>query len=145
MKLIVISGWATPVEALTSFIKNLSRLFQIQVYAISDLMGNISSPEGSNKLDLPSPSEFAENLAEKLKIESDPCWLAGFSMGGMIALEAACWNSDKILGLILAGTTPSFCIREGFAYGKPVESVRALSLNLFKDAQMVLSRFYEQV
>lgn len=146
MKLIVVSGWATPLDALAGFIKNLSRVFQIQAYALSDLLNNsLSSSDNSSESNMPALSEFARGLVKILNAESEPCWVAGFSMGGMIALETACREQKKISGLILAGATPSFCMREEFVHGKPVENVRALSLNLFKDARRALSRFYEQV
>jgi len=144
MKLIVISGWATPVEALAGFIRSASRLFEVQPYALADLYTELSEsssaiPNGS------SPSVWASNLIEKLEKVSEPFWLAGFSMGGMIALEAVARKPENIQGLILAGTSPSFCFREDFDHGKPAENVRALSLNLFKDARQALSRFYELV
>jgi pimeloyl-[acyl-carrier protein] methyl ester esterase len=69
----------------------------------------------------------------------------GWSMGGMIALETAASSSEKILGLILVSTSPSFCSRENFPYGFPQANVRALSLAIRKDPQSALTRFYRKV
>jgi pimeloyl-[acyl-carrier protein] methyl ester esterase len=143
MKLIVVSGWATPLEALTGFIRTASQLFEVQPYALTDLYGDVSKSPVIFGGD--GPSVWASSLIEKLEKVSEPFWLSGFSMGGMIALEAAVRKPEKIQGLILAGTSPSFCFREDFDHGKPAENVRALSLNLFKNPRQALSRFYELV
>jgi pimeloyl-[acyl-carrier protein] methyl ester esterase len=66
-------------------------------------------------------------------------------MGGMIALETAFHSSEKILGLILVSTSPSFCRRNDFSYGFPEANVRALSHAIRKDPHNALVGFYRKV
>jgi pimeloyl-[acyl-carrier protein] methyl ester esterase len=139
-KLILVSGWATPKDALTRFSRELSKNYQITPLLIEDLIENPAQQQENNSLSI-----YASNLFKIMNESKDPFFLMGWSMGGMIALEVAHHFPEKILGLILVSTSPSFCRREDFPHGFPEANVRALSLAIRKDPQSALIGFYRKV
>ena len=139
-KLILVSGWATPKDALTRFSRELSKNYEIIPLLIEDLIENPPHRKENNSLSI-----YASNLFKIMNESKDFCFLMGWSMGGMIALEVAHHFPEKILGLILVSTSPSFCRRDDFPHGFPEANVRALSLAIRNDPQSALLGFYRKV
>jgi pimeloyl-[acyl-carrier protein] methyl ester esterase len=74
----------------------------------------------------------------------EPVVLVGWSLGGMLALEAAIASPDRVRGLLLVGTTPSFCVRTGFPHAVEAKAVRSLSVALRRDGRGAVARFLRE-
>jgi len=83
-----------------------------------------------------------EPLAERLRREPEPVRLGGWSLGGLLALEAAVACPGKVRDLCLISSTACFCSDDPQA-GVPVKQVRAMRGMLRRRPTEVLERFYD--
>jgi len=67
--------------------------------------------------------------------------LVGWSLGGMLLLEALAETPDAPAGLILVATPASFCQRPDYPWGQPRSVVRAMRRALREDSRQVLADF----
>ncbi|MFA4944153.1 MAG: alpha/beta fold hydrolase [Lentisphaeria bacterium] len=72
-----------------------------------------------------------------------PVVLVGWSLGAMIALEAALARPAAVARLILVAGTPRFCATDGWPAGQPQANLRALAAGLRHDAPAALRGFFE--
>jgi pimeloyl-ACP methyl ester carboxylesterase len=78
------------------------------------------------------------------------CLLVGWSLGGMLLLEALSRLTDPPQGLVLAGVAPVFTQRPDYPWGQPLAVVRAMRRALMKNTKntknpaQVLAEFAEQ-
>lgn len=71
----------------------------------------------------------------------DECVLCGWSLGGMLALQAALIAPQCIKRLILVGTSPSFTQRGDWPDAQPLELLSTFSSAVADDAATTLQRF----
>jgi pimeloyl-[acyl-carrier protein] methyl ester esterase len=69
------------------------------------------------------------------------CLLVGWSLGGMLLLEALARQTASPGGLVLVGVPPVFCSRPDHPWGQPQAAVRAMRLGLKNDSRKVLRDF----
>ena len=82
---------------------------------------------------------FSEYLRE---LPLRECLLVGWSLGGMLLLEALSrLKGPPPGGLVLVGVAPVFCRRADFPGGQPPAAVRAMRRALPDDRQQVLDEF----
>ena len=87
-------------------------------------------------------SEFLRKLEEMPLRE---CWLVGWSLGGMLLLEAlSSLTGPPPGGLVLVGVAPVFTRRPDYPWGQPLTVVRAMRRALTENPQQVLAQFAEQ-
>jgi pimeloyl-[acyl-carrier protein] methyl ester esterase len=80
-----------------------------------------------------------------LKLPLEECLLVGWSLGGMLLLEALNRLPDPPpLGLVLVGVAPVFTRRADYPEGQPPGVVRAMRRALKRDRQQVLDDFLQQ-
>ena len=73
------------------------------------------------------------------------CLLVGWSLGGMLLLEALSRLPDPPPGgLVLVGVAPVFTRRPDYPWGQPPGVVRAMRRALTKNPPQVLAEFAEQ-
>jgi len=84
------------------------------------------------------PSVYARALMDSL---TAPSILMGWSMGGMIAMEAAAAVPSNISALVLACTSPRFCKTHDYRFGFALERVTALAESLENDIDGALREF----
>ena len=73
------------------------------------------------------------------------CLLVGWSLGGMLLLEALSRLTDPPPnGLVLVGVAPVFTQRPDYPWGQPLGVVRAMRRGLMKNPLQVLAEFAEQ-
>jgi len=129
--LVFISGWAFPPEAVEPFLGGLRDAFDFRLVPAESLLEGavLTSPDAARTFleDLPSPSSRI--------------FLAGWSLGGMLAMEVAAAAGPRISGLVLAGTTPRFCAGPDFPAGAEEKQIRSMMLGLKRDPRKVLDRF----
>jgi pimeloyl-[acyl-carrier protein] methyl ester esterase len=69
------------------------------------------------------------------------CILCGWSLGGMLALQAALLAAQRVKGLILIGSTPSFTQRADWTHAQPPALLDTFSDAVSRNAAMTLQRF----
>ncbi|HDZ61754.1 MAG TPA: hypothetical protein ENH40_01245, partial [Nitrospirae bacterium] len=83
-KIIVMSGWANPKESLDALRRELLSSFDVITVSIHDLQSAADSRKGAIGI-----SGYAAGLINLVEQISEPCVVAGWSAGGIAALEAA--------------------------------------------------------
>jgi len=68
-------------------------------------------------------------------------FLVGWSLGGMLLLEALAEAPGAPAGLILVATPASFCQRPDYPWGQPRAAVRAMRRTLREDSRQALADF----
>jgi pimeloyl-ACP methyl ester carboxylesterase len=88
----------------------------------------------------------ADWLAEYLReLPLNECVLVGWSLGGMLLLEAiSSRRGDPIGGLVLVGVAPVFTRRPDYPWGQPPAVVRAMRRGLKDNPWRVLDEFAAQ-
>ena len=85
---------------------------------------------------------FAEYLGG---LDLQECLLVGWSLGGMLLIEALSHLTDPLPGgLVLVGVAPVFTPRPDYPWGQPPGVVRAMRRGLTKNPPEVLAQFAEQ-
>jgi pimeloyl-[acyl-carrier protein] methyl ester esterase len=78
-------------------------------------------------------------------LDLQECLLVGWSLGGMLLLEAVSRLTDQPpQGLILVGVAPVFTQRPDYPWGQPPGVVRAMRRGVMKNPSQVLAEFAEQ-
>lgn len=69
------------------------------------------------------------------------CVVAGWSLGGQIALRWALAKPEQVTALVLIATTPSFVQRDGWPHAVAVDVLGSFAAGLAEDRQGTLRRF----
>ncbi|MBU1694567.1 MAG: alpha/beta fold hydrolase [Verrucomicrobia bacterium] len=133
--LLLVSGWAHTAEALQPLADRLARQYTVRALAVHDLGGLAMS----NPSEL---SDFAAGLCRELQREQCPCVLVGWSMGGMIALEAAAAFPERVAALVLISSAPRLAAALDFPHGVPPRVLRAMTLSFQLAPERTLSEFF---
>jgi len=134
--LVLLHGWAMSAAVFNEMAESLAVDFRL---LIPDLPGHgKSSPAAENDLAVISV-DLACWLAA---VERSPVTLAGWSLGGMLALQIAYQKLLPIDRLILVGTTPRFTLDDDWAFGLPAGQVHALARNLKRRFEPTLADFF---
>ncbi len=80
-------------------------------------------------------------VAELARALTDPAWLIGWSLGGNIALELAARYPEKVLGLCLLGTSPSFVRRGHWPAGMDPQVLVQFQEGMETHPEKTLKRF----
>lgn len=124
--LVLLHGWATD-----------HRIWSSQIQSFS----------GRARLQLPDfPRWEAAWLADYLSaIPAAATILVGWSLGGMLALEACARARYRPRALVLIATGASFCRRPDFGLGVAPAVVRGMRQRLRREADAVRQEFYRQL
>lgn len=71
----------------------------------------------------------------------DGSWLLGWSLGGLIAMQAALRAPDRLAGLLLIAATPSLIRRPHWPNAVDPALLKAMALELAGDPEAVVQRF----
>lgn len=135
-KMILVTGWSYPPESLRHLGESVAELCDVQTLNHGALIAK------SNLASLFPCSSFARGLIATLDQLTEPCWLGGWSMGGMIALEAAAQMPRLVKGLILVSTTAKFVADDYYSAGVSMTDILSMQRRLKKDHRTTLRRFY---
>jgi len=119
--LLFIPGWGFEPRCLESLIERLRGTFETTLLAADPAYGELSR-------------RLRESPSEVL--------LAGWSLGGMLAIEAASRQPRRVAGLLLSGSTARFCSGGDFPFGVEEAKIRVLMRGLCKDPVGTLERFH---
>lgn len=142
-RLLLLSGWAYPSQALRPLADALAADFDVAIYGPGDLArrrADASTPPVPGRE--AGPSSYVETLLDLLPKQPCPCLLCGWSLGGLIALEAAARAPGRVSGLVLASAAARFCCDEHYPCGTPERNLRALIVALKKDPARALAPFF---
>ena len=135
--LIVIAGWGYPAAALEELGHALAP--DVRVVPVSArelwLKGRVEHEAGPL-------SRYAAGLGAFIREQGNVAAVAGWSLGGMAALELAARHPETIGRLALISSTPKFCTDAEFTCGVPSANVRAMRRGLKRDPGTVLADFY---
>lgn len=131
----MISGWAHPSGSLKPLADALAGHFAVTAITATDLLDGCSGGSVSRRSALRGSAATCESGT----------FLLGWSMGGMIALEAAETWIGRVAGVMLISSTAKFCASEDNPYGTPERTVRAMTAALKKNPDEVLAQFFRSV
>jgi pimeloyl-[acyl-carrier protein] methyl ester esterase len=114
----LISGWGYPVSALTPLRKALLPRFDVEIH-----------PFTTDPAALVPPRE--------------PWWLAGWSLGGMKAMQAIADETLRPEGLLLIASTARFCANTDYDCGVEHIILRQMMSRMLRHREKVLARFFE--
>ena len=73
-------------------------------------------------------------------VDGAAVWV-GWSLGGLVALEAACRFPERVRALMLVASSPRFTQAENWPHGMPKQLLTAFAEDLERDYRGTLSRF----
>lgn len=88
-----------------------------------------------------APVDFIATAAAIADALPAGCTLCGWSLGGLLALQAALLAPQRIARLVLCGATPSFKQRECWVHAQPPALLDAFAAALSTDPAATLQRF----
>lgn len=144
-KVVLVSGWAHPAEALAPLKKEIGE--QAVVVSLDELYQkgetlSVSAPQ--NKFSQDKFSRYALGLAAFVEELRCQCVLIGWSMGGMVALESL-GLLNAVTSVVLISSTSRFCNVDDYTAGVSLSALKALRLDLKRDAVAAVGRFYTEV
>lgn len=128
--LALVHGWGLGRHAWEPVLEALAQRCRVHLI---DLPGYGTTPASSAGF-----AQTAQALVDELPAGVTLC---GWSLGGMLALQAALLAPQKIARLILVGSTPSFMQREGWLTAQPPELLDTFAAAVASDAKTTLQRF----
>lgn len=101
----------------------------------------IDLPGHGRNRDRPWP-EDADSLVDGLVQDlPEGSWLLGWSLGGLLAMQAALKYPKRLAGLILISATPCFIARDHWPEGLEAGMLKAMAMELAADPEVVVNRF----
>lgn len=122
---IMVSGWAHPARALKPLAERFLGRYEVILLSSMEL------------------TDYGESLSAVIRERSAPPVLLGWSMGGLMALDAAARAPESVSGLVLVASTARFCADPAYPHGVPEREVRALSIGVRKNAVQALPPFLQ--
>jgi len=136
-RIILISGWAHDSSAMEDLCKYLEDTADVSSVSTGDLWS------AENEAGFQSP--YARNLAKMIEKNNGQAFIAGWSLGGMIALETAAHRPDLVDGLVLISSTAKFRADKKWTSGVAVGALRAMQTMFKSDPRGVLRQFFKNV
>lgn len=133
---VLLHGWGLNSGVWSDFVTLASEHAPYFRFHLLDLPGYGDS---SNMLGSPDIAELAASCLERAP--SNAIWL-GWSLGGMVALQAAMQDQNaKISALFLVGVSPSFVERPDWPHGVKLEVFQRFANELSQNYKSALSLF----
>ena len=128
--LALIHGWGIGASAWDELLPLLTPNFRVHRIALHGYAP--AAPDDADFVDT------AAAIAESLPPE---CTLCGWSLGALLALQAALLAPRRVGRLVLCGATPSFVDRDGWPQAQPPALLDRFDAALADDAAATLKRF----
>lgn len=90
---------------------------------------------------LPMPQSLTELALQAMASVPPGTVVLGWSLGGLVALEAALRMPQRLRGLVLANTTPRFVTGSDWPHAMPPEQLQEFAAGLAQDYKETLQRF----
>ncbi len=130
--LVLVHGWGLHGGAWGDLPERLAQHFRVTTL---DLPGHGRSHSAGEPLSLDAFTDSVAGLCPAPAI-----WL-GWSLGGLIALQAALRHPHKVAKLVLVGTTPKFVQAPDWPHAMPTDVFAGFARSLVQDYRATLLRF----
>ncbi len=137
-KLLFLPGWAHSQDAFQALIAHLGSGVDSTCLSLPSLLSAAAEEHEEGDVF----SSYAHGLKHQILANNQRSTIIGWSMGGMIALEAAVLLPDKIEKLVLISTTLCFPASSLCPWGVPEAELRALMQGLRQNRERCLRRFF---
>ena len=132
-ELVLLHGWGAHSGVWSTVLEELSTAFRVSCI---DLPGHGRSPY--TQASMQTLANLAETVLEVAPLNAS--WL-GWSLGGLVAQQAAVLAHNRIEKLILLASTPSFVRRPAWPHAVEAKVFRQFHADLIADARATLLRF----
>ena len=129
--LVLLHGWAMHAGIFAPLTERLATHFRLHLV---DLPGHGYSRDDRHSLD---PARCAAALAARLP---RAIWV-GWSLGGLVALQAALLPDSPLRGLVLIASSPRFVAQADWPHGVKLEVFEAFDSGLRNDYRATIERF----
>jgi pimeloyl-[acyl-carrier protein] methyl ester esterase len=130
--LVLLHGWAMHADIFTPLVDALAADFELHLL---DLPGHGRSADAGVPLTLD-----AAVAAVAARVPARALWL-GWSLGGLVALQAAAHKPDAVRGLVMLAASPRFVRAEDWPAGMDPSVFRGFGSELGRDYRGTLDRF----
>ncbi len=96
---------------------------------------------GDDRWDEPTFKPGVEKIRDAIK--ANDTIAIGWSLGGNLLLSLALEKPERLKGIVLIGSTPSYVKRVNFSYGQSKSVVRRMRIDLGVDFHGTMGRFYQ--
>ena len=127
-RVVLLPGWGlgtAPLEPLAAALHDLDEHLRVQLEPLPELTSS-------------DPQQWLDELDANLP---EDCWLAGWSLGGMLATALAERRGERCCGLLTLASNPCFVAREDWPAAMPVETFQAFQQGFQTDSAATLKRF----
>lgn len=142
-QMVLVAGWGQTSEVLKPLAEMLAPLAAVRTTSVYEL-GHAREAAGNTNAETPEPSSYAQQLADS-ELSDGPAVVLGWSMGAMVALEAARAYPNLVRRLILVSGCGSFCSRDGYPSGTSEASVAEMQRGLIEAPEATLRLFLSNV
>lgn len=129
--LVLLHGWAMHSGIWDGVCERLAQAFRLHLV---DLPGHGHSPAGESG----SLQSMVEMVADILP---EQCIVAGWSLGGQVAMALALQNPKRVAKLVLISTTPCFIQREDWPWAMDATILQMFTQNLAQNYATTINRF----
>ncbi len=129
MKILWIPGWSIPLDKWKQLIEPLNNRSFNEEFVDFSLCKN--------------REDFLQLILNKIDQDQEEWILAGWSMGSMLALEAAKLRLNKVKGLFLFSSSLQFAQSADYLDGMPLAVIRNMARNLKRNRINTLTAFYQ--
>jgi len=113
---------------------------QMEVFPDAHFL-NLPGHGGSSLHDEGENDDWVDAIAEQLP--DSPGIIVGWSLGGILAMQLALKYSEKVKGLVLVSTTPSFCNRrDDWNHGCDQATFNAFESGIKENSAKTMGRFF---
>ena len=120
-RIITVAGWSAPSEIMMPLARTIAKPEHIQHTSVSDLFA-------MQKTGVMSP--YAEALSSVINAGDTPATVIAWSMGAIVALEAAVNADLNVDRIVLISSTTRFCSASDYPAGIPAVKIRAMQAAL---------------
>lgn len=138
-RMILVTGWARTPTALQPLADALAPSLSCTVTSPDRLL-DIAAAAGAT-----GEATYSDGLIELIRREDEGTVVAGWSMGGLIALEAATRAPGVTDAVALIGSTTRFTSAPDYPCGQDTAIVRAMKQALSRDPRRTMSEFLSLV
>lgn len=137
---IAVTGWGFGRESLQPFADALAPEVPLELLSPDELS---NAAEGAGP---PGPDRaYAAGLCRRIAGRERPSAIIGWSMGALIALEAALLCPRRVGALVLVSATARFCRAPGYPSGMPARLVEAMIARLSSQPAETVADFVGRV
>ena len=128
--LVLIHGWGLHRGVWSPCLDALREVADVR---LADLPGYGDTPDSGQSF-----VEAAQSLADALPAHATLC---GWSLGALLAMQAALLAPERVAGLVLVGATPCFTRHDDWADAQPAALLNDFAAAVANDGRAALQRF----